>query len=265
MLRGSEVEGKRSRAGTMASSFWKVCRFAVHTRTGGLRFFWFFHPETCFQKSAFSGAAFSGSVCKVEQNDAIHVRFCKRALSCGRPLRSAETVATHQSHWRLLCSHCNHLAFEKTKNEQTNILAIGNYHRTSIWMPPEVLNTCSPNRGEFMMINKKKKKFFCGNYESPKGPCIYTFYFLCFSEITGSFSQDFEIMKLCFPEITIWIIRDLEKTKQKFYIIAGNIIQCNIIQCSNVRGAGAYWSPRYISFQSQPNTGWNSIMPCYYR
>ena len=30
----------------MASSFWKVCGFSVHTKTGGL------HPETRFQKSA---------------------------------------------------------------------------------------------------------------------------------------------------------------------------------------------------------------------
>ena len=37
----SEVECKRSRGGVMASSFWKVCRFAVHMKTGGLRFFGF--------------------------------------------------------------------------------------------------------------------------------------------------------------------------------------------------------------------------------
>ena len=37
-LRGSEVRGKRSRGGAMATLFWKVSRFAVQTRTGGLRF-----------------------------------------------------------------------------------------------------------------------------------------------------------------------------------------------------------------------------------
>ena len=49
--------------------------------------FGFLHPETHFQKSAFSGAAFSGSVWTVSQNDAIHVRFRKRALSSGRGLK----------------------------------------------------------------------------------------------------------------------------------------------------------------------------------
>ena len=49
--------------------------------------FRFFHSETHFQKSVFSGAAFSGSECKVGQNGAIHLRFRKRAFSCGRPLR----------------------------------------------------------------------------------------------------------------------------------------------------------------------------------
>ena len=48
--------------------------------------FRFFHLETRFQKSAFSGAAFSGSVWTVSQNDAKHVRFSNRAFSCGRPL-----------------------------------------------------------------------------------------------------------------------------------------------------------------------------------
>ena len=36
--------------------------------------------------SAFSGAAFSGSVWTVSQNHAKHVRFRKRAFSCGQPL-----------------------------------------------------------------------------------------------------------------------------------------------------------------------------------
>ena len=81
---GSEVEGKRSGGGAMASLFWNVCRFAVHMKTGGLRF-WIF-PETRFQKSAFSGAAFSGSVWMVGKNYAIHVRFHKRAFLSGRPL-----------------------------------------------------------------------------------------------------------------------------------------------------------------------------------
>ena len=40
-------------------------------------------------------------------------------------------------------------------------------------------------------------------YGSPTGPCIHTFYVLRFPEITGWFSLDLEITKLCFPEITI--------------------------------------------------------------
>ena len=44
--------------------------------------FGFLHPETRFQKSAFSG-----SVWTVGQNDAIPVRFCKRALSSGWGLK----------------------------------------------------------------------------------------------------------------------------------------------------------------------------------
>ena len=49
----------------MVSLFWKVCK-------GGV--FGFFHPETRFQKSAFSGAAFTGSMWMIGQNDAKHVR-----------------------------------------------------------------------------------------------------------------------------------------------------------------------------------------------
>ena len=45
---------------------------------GRVAFFGFPQPETCFQKSAFSCAAFSGSVWMVGQNDAIHVRFSKK-------------------------------------------------------------------------------------------------------------------------------------------------------------------------------------------
>ena len=47
-------------------------------------------------------------------------------------------------------------------------------------------------------------------YGSPTGPCIHTFYVLRFPEITGWFSLDLEITKLCFPEITIKLIWDLE-------------------------------------------------------
>ena len=46
--------------------------------------FRFLHPENCFQKSAFSVAAFSGSMWAVGQYDAIRVRFRKRVFSCGR-------------------------------------------------------------------------------------------------------------------------------------------------------------------------------------
>ena len=46
---------------------------------GGVAFFGFLHPETCFQKSAFSG-----SVLTIGQNYAIHaLHFRKRALSSG--------------------------------------------------------------------------------------------------------------------------------------------------------------------------------------
>ena len=48
--------------------------------------FRFFHPVTRFQKCAFPGATFSGSVWMVGQNDAIHVSFLKRAFLCGPPL-----------------------------------------------------------------------------------------------------------------------------------------------------------------------------------
>ena len=46
--------------------------------------FGFLRPETRFQKSAFSG-----SVWKISQTDAIHERFCKRALSSGRGLSAS--------------------------------------------------------------------------------------------------------------------------------------------------------------------------------
>ena len=48
-LQGSEVGGKRSRGGAMASSFWKVCGFTGHTKWEGC-VFGFFHPETPFSK-----------------------------------------------------------------------------------------------------------------------------------------------------------------------------------------------------------------------
>ena len=49
--------------------------------------FRFLHPETRFQKSEFSGTAFSQSVWTVGQNNTIRVCFCKRAFSRGWPLR----------------------------------------------------------------------------------------------------------------------------------------------------------------------------------
>ena len=45
----------------MVSSFWKVCGFAVHMKTGGAAFS-FFHSETRFQKSAFSGRLVSVTI-----------------------------------------------------------------------------------------------------------------------------------------------------------------------------------------------------------
>ena len=49
--------------------------------------FGFFHPETWFQKSAFSGSAFAGFVWTVGPNDAKHVRLHKKTFPCGRPLK----------------------------------------------------------------------------------------------------------------------------------------------------------------------------------
>ena len=46
----------------------------------------FFTLRPIFKKCAFSGAAFSGSVWTVGQNDAIRVRFRKRAFSSGWPI-----------------------------------------------------------------------------------------------------------------------------------------------------------------------------------
>ena len=54
--------------------------------------FCFFHPETHFQKSAFSVTAFSRSMWTVGQKDAIHLRFHKRVFSSGRPLRHKSLV-----------------------------------------------------------------------------------------------------------------------------------------------------------------------------
>ena len=49
--------------------------------------FGFFHPETRFQKSAFSGSAFAGFVWTVGPNDAKHVRLHKKTFPCGWPLK----------------------------------------------------------------------------------------------------------------------------------------------------------------------------------
>ena len=46
---------------------------------GRAAFFGFFHPDTCFQKTAFSGTAFSGSMWIVGQNDAIHT-FSQKSI-----------------------------------------------------------------------------------------------------------------------------------------------------------------------------------------
>ena len=65
---------------------WRHCFGKKQEREGYI--LGFFHPETRFQKSAFSGAAFSGSVWTVGQNDAIQERFhvdglLKPPLECG--------------------------------------------------------------------------------------------------------------------------------------------------------------------------------------
>ena len=75
--RRQEVEGWGD-----ASLLWKVCISTVHTKMGGLRFR-IFPPWDPFSKKCISGAAFSGSVWTVGQNDAIHVPFCKRVFSTG--------------------------------------------------------------------------------------------------------------------------------------------------------------------------------------
>ena len=73
---GSEVRGKRSRGGATASSFWKVCGFAIHMKTGGLHF------QISPPWDPFSKNAFSGSVWTVGQNDAIHVLLKNTNSSC---------------------------------------------------------------------------------------------------------------------------------------------------------------------------------------
>ena len=62
------------------------------------------HPETRFQKSAFSGDAFSESVWTVSQNDEIRVRFRKRVLSSGQGLTFTNCPETwHHIHFKFLC------------------------------------------------------------------------------------------------------------------------------------------------------------------
>ena len=68
--------------------------------------FGFLHPETRFQKSAFSGAAFSGSVWRVGQNDAVCVCFRKRAFSCGWPL---SFMSMDTPLWRYTVPVCNEI------------------------------------------------------------------------------------------------------------------------------------------------------------
>ena len=64
-------------------------------------FFGFFHPETRFQKGAFSGSMWT-----VGQNNAIHVRFGKREFSCGRPLKlnckTLESLSNREVHIKRL-------------------------------------------------------------------------------------------------------------------------------------------------------------------
>ena len=45
----------------------------------------FSHPETRFQKSAFTGTAFIGSMWMIGQNNAKHAHLDKRGFPCGRP------------------------------------------------------------------------------------------------------------------------------------------------------------------------------------
>ena len=58
----------------------------------------------------------------------------------------------------------------------------------------QLIQTTSPSR--------RLQATFTRTYGSPKRPCIHIFYFLRFPEITGSFSRDLVMTKLCFPEIT---------------------------------------------------------------
>ena len=65
----------------MPSSFWKVCRFTVHMKMGGFSDFYTLRPV--FKKVRFQALHFQDPC---GQNDAIYVRFRKRASSCGRLL-----------------------------------------------------------------------------------------------------------------------------------------------------------------------------------
>ena len=52
----------------------------------------FFHPETRFQISVFSGTAFTGSLLTISQNDAKNVCLHKRAFPFGQALSPTESL-----------------------------------------------------------------------------------------------------------------------------------------------------------------------------
>ena len=82
---------QRSKGGAMKSSFWTVCRFTVHMKTGGMRFLIFPPWDPFLKKCVFRRCVFRIRV-DVRPNDAIHVRFHKRAFLNGRPLTSTSTA-----------------------------------------------------------------------------------------------------------------------------------------------------------------------------
>ena len=70
----------------MASSFWKVCGFAIHTRMGGLRFLDFFTLTPVFKRLRFQALHFQdpcGSLAKMMQYMYVFSKehFCADGLS----------------------------------------------------------------------------------------------------------------------------------------------------------------------------------------
>ena len=85
----------------MASMFRKyVDSLSTLKREGSI--FEFFHPETRFQKSVFSGAVFTGSMWTIVQNDAKNVCLHKMAFPCGQPLKGSAAWKAASFLWFML-------------------------------------------------------------------------------------------------------------------------------------------------------------------